>query len=75
MSKFTLNTNVHLVCLRFLRRRRSISSDFSYKHEARHNSTLVVTKIHGEDSDNAILEMFTDVISTAKACTSFVLPL
>jgi len=46
-----------------------MSSDFSYKHEARQNSTLVVTKIHGEDSDEAILEMLTDVITTTKACT------
>jgi hypothetical protein len=48
-------------------------SDFSYKHEARHCSTLVVTKIHAEDSDNAILEILADVISTAKACMLFVL--
>jgi general transcription factor 3C polypeptide 4 len=49
-------------------------SDFSYKHEATHNSTLVVTRIHAEDNDNAILEMLTDIISTTKACMSFVLP-
>jgi hypothetical protein len=49
-------------------------SDFSYKHEARHCSTLVVAKIYAEDSDKAILEMLTNVISTAKACMSFVLP-
>jgi hypothetical protein len=46
-------------------------SDFSYKHEAKHCSTLVVTKIHAEDSDGAVLEMLADVISTAKACRSF----
>lgn len=48
-------------------------SDFSYKHEATHNSTLVVTRIHAEDNDNAILEMLTDVVTTTKACMSFVL--
>jgi hypothetical protein len=73
MSEFSLNTYLHLVCLQFLHRRRSMPSDFSYKHEARHNSTLVVARIHAEDSDHAVLEMFTDVISTAKACMSFVL--
>jgi hypothetical protein len=50
-----------------------MSSDFSYKPEASHNSTLVVAKIYAVDSDNAALEMLTDVISTAKACMSFVL--
>jgi len=49
-------------------------SDFSYKHEATHNSTLVVTRIYAEDNDNAIMEMLTDVISTTKECMSFVLP-
>lgn len=49
-----------------------MSSDFSYKHEARHSSNLVVTKMHTEDSDNAILRMLTEAISTAKACTSFI---
>jgi hypothetical protein len=48
-----------------------MSSDFSYKHDARQCSTLVVTKIHAEDSDDAVLKMLTDVISTAKACKSF----
>ena len=48
-------------------------SDFSYKHEARHCNTLVITKIHAEDSDNAVLDILADVISTAKACMSFVL--
>jgi hypothetical protein len=47
--------------------RRSMSSDFSYKHEARHNSTLVVTKMLAEDSDDAVWKMFIDTISTAKA--------
>ncbi|KAH9962694.1 putative zinc-finger of transcription factor IIIC complex-domain-containing protein [Russula dissimulans] len=46
---------------------RFMSSDFSYKHEARHNSTLIVAKIHAEDSDEAVLEMLTDVITTTKA--------
>ena len=46
-------------------------SDFSYKHDARQCSTLVVTKIHAEDSDDAALKMLTDVVSTAKACKSF----
>ena len=46
-------------------------SDFSYKHDARQCSTLVVTKIHAEDSDDAVLKMLTDVVSTAKACMSF----
>jgi len=45
----------------------SMPSDFSYKHEATHNSTLVVAGIHAEDDDNAILEMLTDIISTTKA--------
>lgn len=48
-------------------------SDFSYKHEARHCSTLVVTKIHAEDGDNSVLEILADVISTIKACMLFVL--
>ncbi|KAH9987160.1 transcription factor IIIC subunit delta N-term-domain-containing protein [Russula compacta] len=48
---------------------RSMSSDFSYKHEARHNSTLVVTQIHAEETDNTVLEILADVISAAKACT------
>lgn len=48
-----------------------MSSDFSYKHEARHNSTLVVTQIHAEKTDNTVLEILTDVISTTKACMSF----
>lgn len=48
-----------------------MSSDFSYKHDARQYSTLVVTKIHAEDSDDAVLKMLTDVVSTAKACKSF----
>ncbi|KAI9510017.1 putative zinc-finger of transcription factor IIIC complex-domain-containing protein [Russula earlei] len=48
---------------------RSLSSDFSYKHEARHSKTLVLTKIHAEDSDKVVLEMLADVIATAKACT------
>ncbi|KAH9074878.1 transcription factor IIIC subunit delta N-term-domain-containing protein [Lactarius deliciosus] len=39
---------------------RSVSSDFSYKHEARHSSTLVVTKIHTEDGDEAVLKLFTE---------------
>jgi len=51
---------------------RSVSSDFSYKHEARHSSTLVVTKMHTEDGDEAILKMLPEVVSTAKACASFV---
>ncbi|KAI9451937.1 putative zinc-finger of transcription factor IIIC complex-domain-containing protein [Lactarius psammicola] len=46
---------------------RSMSSDFSYKHEARHSSILVVTKMHTEDGDNAILRMLTEAVSTAKA--------
>src|ERR1700679_3871921 len=46
-------------------------SDFSYKHDARQCSTLVVAKIHAEDSDDAVLKMLTDVVSTAKACMSF----
>ncbi|KAN0115650.1 Transcription factor IIIC subunit delta N-term domain containing protein [Russula decolorans] len=46
---------------------RSMLSDFSYKHDARQCSTLVVTKIHAEDSDDAVLKMLTDVVSTAKA--------
>ena len=46
-------------------------SDFSYKHDAKQCSTLVVTKIHAEDSDDAVLKMLTDVISTAKSCMSF----
>ncbi|KAH9172208.1 transcription factor IIIC subunit delta N-term-domain-containing protein [Lactarius sanguifluus] len=50
---------------------RSVSSDFSYKHEARHSSTLVVTKIHTEDGDDAILRLFTEAVSTTKAGTSF----
>lgn len=45
----------------------SMPSDFSYKHEATHNSTLVVTRVHAEDNDNAILDMLTDVVSTTKA--------
>ncbi len=48
-----------------------MASDFSYKHEARHSSTLVVTKMHIEDGDNAILKILTEAVSTAKACTSF----
>lgn len=48
-----------------------MSSDFSYKHEARHSSTLVVTRMHTEDSDNVILRILTEAISMAKACTSF----
>ncbi|KAI0251386.1 putative zinc-finger of transcription factor IIIC complex-domain-containing protein [Lactifluus subvellereus] len=39
---------------------RSMSSDFSYKHEARHNSTLVVTRMYAEDSDDAVLKMLDD---------------
>lgn len=46
-------------------------SDFSYKHDARQSSTLVVTNIHAEDSDGAVLKMLTEVVSTAKACMSF----
>jgi hypothetical protein len=46
-------------------------SDFSYKHDARQCSTLVVTKIHAEDSDDTVLKMLADVVSTAKACMSF----
>jgi hypothetical protein len=46
-------------------------SDFSYKHDARQCSTLVVAKIHAEDGDYAVLKMLTDVVSTAKACMSF----
>jgi hypothetical protein len=46
-------------------------SDFSYKHDARQCNTLVVTKIHAEDSDDAVLKMLTNVVSTAKACMSF----
>lgn len=46
---------------------RSLPSDFSYKHEARHSSTLVVTKMHTEDSDNAILRMLTKTVLAAKA--------
>lgn len=46
---------------------RSMSSDFSYKHEARHSSTLVVTKMHPEGGDNVILKMLTEAVSTAKA--------
>lgn len=48
-----------------------MSSDFSYKHEARHSSTLVITKMNTEDIDNAILKMLMEAVSTAKACTSF----
>jgi hypothetical protein len=50
-----------------------MSSDFSYKHDARQNSTLVVAEMHAEDSDDTILKMLTDVISTAKAGMSFAL--
>jgi hypothetical protein len=48
-----------------------MSSDFSYKHEARHSSTLVVTKMYTEDDDNTIMKMLTEAVSTAKAGTSF----
>ncbi|KAH9066910.1 hypothetical protein EDB87DRAFT_1672110 [Lactarius vividus] len=48
---------------------RSVSSDFSYKHEARHSSTLVVTKIHTEDGDKAILKLLTEAVSTTKAAS------
>jgi hypothetical protein len=50
-----------------------MSSDFSYKHDARHNSTLVVSKMHTEDSDDVILKILIDVTSTAKAGLSFAL--
>ncbi|KAI0294320.1 transcription factor IIIC subunit delta N-term-domain-containing protein, partial [Multifurca ochricompacta] len=42
---------------------RSILSDFSYKHEARHNSTLVVSKMLAEDDrdDDAVLRMLTQI--------------
>jgi hypothetical protein len=49
-------------------------SDFSYKHDARQCSTLVVTKIYAEDGDNAVLKILADVVSTAKACMPFVVP-
>jgi len=52
---------------------RSKLSDFSYKHEARHISTLVVTQIHAEDGDGVVLEILTDIISTAEACMLFTL--
>jgi hypothetical protein len=64
--------NPHLIYSWFLRCRKSRSSDFSYKHDARHNSTLVVAKIHTEDSDDVILKMLFDVISMTKAGMLFV---
>jgi hypothetical protein len=62
----------HLIYSLFPRYRRSRLSDFSYKHDARHNSTLVVAKIHAEDSDDIILKMLFDVISMTKAGMSFI---
>ncbi|KAI9440782.1 putative zinc-finger of transcription factor IIIC complex-domain-containing protein, partial [Lactarius indigo] len=50
---------------------RSVSSDFSYKHEARHSTTLVVTRMYTEDGDNAILKMLTEApLTLMKAATT-----
>lgn len=45
-------------------------SDFSYKHEARHNSCLVVAQLweNVEDSDEALLKDLTRLSYHAKGC-------
>ncbi|KAI0272725.1 transcription factor IIIC subunit delta N-term-domain-containing protein [Gloeopeniophorella convolvens] len=46
---------------------KSTPSDFSYKHEAKHNSTLVVARLGDDESDDDVLKMVTKIISEAKA--------
>lgn len=47
-------------------------SDFSYKHEAKHNSTLVVAELWEDEgnSDDLLLENLTSLLKYAKACRS-----
>lgn len=45
-------------------------SDFSYKHEAKHNSCLVVAQLWDDvkDSDDLVLENLAHLLDTVKAC-------
>ncbi|TFY72445.1 hypothetical protein EVG20_g550 [Dentipellis fragilis] len=45
----------------------SCPSDFSYKHDAKHNSVLVVTELWDEHQDDRIITMLTDALITARA--------
>ncbi|KAA1468914.1 hypothetical protein DENSPDRAFT_834407 [Dentipellis sp. KUC8613] len=45
----------------------SCPSDFSYKHDAKHTSALVVTELWDEHQDDRIIAMLTDAFTTARA--------
>lgn len=51
-------------------------SDFSYKHEAKHNTCLVVTQLWGdeEDSDDTLLTDLSVLCCGVKACELSVSP-
>ncbi|KAF8066594.1 transcription factor IIIC subunit delta N-term-domain-containing protein [Lyophyllum atratum] len=41
-------------------------SDFSYKHEAKHNSTLLVSRLWDDDNDDAFMHELEEVVNGAK---------
>lgn len=47
--------------------------DFSYKHEAKHSSTLVVAKLweDKEGSNELLLEKLANLLRSVRACGSF----
>ncbi|KAI0048739.1 hypothetical protein FA95DRAFT_1517013 [Auriscalpium vulgare] len=42
-------------------------SDFSYKHEAKHNNTFVIAELWKEDEANVVIERIVDTLSSASA--------
>lgn len=50
-------------------------SDFSYKHDAKHNSTLVVAQLweHEAKPDHLFLENLTTLLNSVKACECYVI--
>lgn len=47
--------------------------DFSYKHEAKHSSTLVVAKLFEDEegSNKLLLENLAHLLESVRACGSF----
>lgn len=45
-------------------------SDFSYKHDAKHNSTLVVAQLWEQEAkpDDTFLDNLTTLLNSVKAC-------
>jgi len=48
--------------------RASRPSDFSYKHDAKHNSMFMTAKAWDDTDDDAFIQELSEVLNSAKAC-------